>query len=105
MVKLNERKVRWIVQQKLRGRGAGEIAMIQRVSHRRVEQIWQAYKREGVIPKLKKPGRPKKAPLSLQDAALILKAYDEHKVNALTLERILKHNYGKIIPITGSTES
>jgi hypothetical protein len=25
MVKLNERKIRWIIQQKLRGRGAGEI--------------------------------------------------------------------------------
>jgi len=42
MDKLNERKIRWIVQQKLRGREAGEIAMIQRVSHRRVEQIWHA---------------------------------------------------------------
>ncbi len=34
MVKLNERKVRWIVQQKLRGVGSGEIALIQRVSRR-----------------------------------------------------------------------
>ena len=73
MVKLNDRKVRWIVQQKLRGRGAGEIALIQKVSHRRVEQIWQAYRRDGVIPTLKKPGRPKKNPLSPQDVALILK--------------------------------
>jgi len=32
MVKLNERKVRWIIQEKLRGRGAGEIALIQRVT-------------------------------------------------------------------------
>jgi hypothetical protein len=34
MVKLNERKMHWIIQEKLRGRGAGEIALIQRVSHR-----------------------------------------------------------------------
>jgi len=26
MVKLNERKIRWIIQEKLRGRGAGELA-------------------------------------------------------------------------------
>jgi len=34
MVKLNERKIRWIIQQKLRGRGAGEIALIQHVTHK-----------------------------------------------------------------------
>jgi len=98
MAKLNEQKVRWIVQQKLRGRGSGEIALIQRVSRRRVEQIWQAYRRDGVVPALKKPGRPKKEPLSKEDVELILRAYDEFKVNALTLEKVLKHNYGKVIP-------
>jgi len=98
MAKLNDRKIRWIVQQKLRGGGSGEIALIQKVSHRRVEQIWQAYQRNGVIPTLKKPGRPKKKPLSREDAELILKVHDEFRVNALTLERVLKHNYGKAIP-------
>jgi len=29
MVKLNERKIRWIIQQKLGGRGTGEVALIQ----------------------------------------------------------------------------
>ena len=76
MVKLNERKIRWIIQQKLRGRGAGEIALIQRVSHRRIEQIWQTYKHTGAIPTLKKPGRRKGAPVRLHEAALVLKAYD-----------------------------
>jgi len=35
MVKLNERKIRWIIHEKLRGRGTGELALIQRVSRRR----------------------------------------------------------------------
>jgi putative transposase len=98
MARLNEQKIRWIVQQKLRGRGSGEIALIQRVSRRRVEQIWQAYKRDGVITTLKKPGRPRKEPLSAEDVRLILRVHDEFKVNALTLEKVLKHNYGKSIP-------
>jgi hypothetical protein len=72
MAKLDERKVRWIIQEKLRGRGAGELALIQRVSRRRIEQLWQAYKPTGFLPALKKPGRPKKAPMNLRDAALIL---------------------------------
>ena len=94
MVKLSERKIRWIIQQKLGGRGTGEIALIQRVSRRRVEQLWQAYRLTGVLPALKKSGRPKNASISLRDAALILEAYDRLKVNALTLERVLKHTHG-----------
>ena len=98
MVKLNDRKIRWIIQQKLRGRSTGELALIQRVSRRRIEQIWKAYRRDGVIPALKKPGRPRKASISIKDASMILETYDRLKVNALTLESVLKHNYGKHIP-------
>ena len=98
MVKLNERKIRWIIQQKLGGRGTGEIALIQRVSRRRIEQLWQAYRRTGILPTLKKPGRPSKAPISLRDAALILEAYDKLKVNALTLERVLRDTYQVELP-------
>jgi putative transposase len=98
MVKLNDRKIRWIIHEKLRGRGAGELALMQRVSHRRIEQIWQAYKRTGVPPILKTPGRRKGPPVRLHDAALVLKAYDELKVNALTLERVLSDVYGVKLP-------
>lgn len=98
MVKLNERKIRWIIQQKLGGRGTGEIALIQRVSRRRVEQLWQAYRLAGVLPALKKAGRPRNATISLRDAALILETYDRLKVNALTLERALKHSHGVNLP-------
>jgi putative transposase len=98
MVKLNERKIRWIIQQKLGGRGTGEVALIQRVSRRRVEQLWQAYRRTGILPTLKKPGRPSKASVSLRDAAFILEAYDNLKVNALTLERVLKHTHRLNLP-------
>jgi hypothetical protein len=69
MVKLNDRKIRWIIHEKLRGRGAGEIALIQRVTHRRVEQIWRAYKQAGVPPTLKQLGKPKGEPISLREAA------------------------------------
>jgi putative transposase len=98
MVKLNERKIRWIIHEKLRGRGAGELALIQQVTHRRVEQIWQAYKQTGIPPTLKTPGRRKGPPVRLHDAALVLKTYDELKVNALTLERVLRDTYGIKLP-------
>jgi hypothetical protein len=91
MVKLNERKIRWIIHEKLRGRGAGEIALIQQVSHRQVEQIGQAYKQTGIPPAPKTLGKPKGPPVRLHEAALVLKVYDELKVNALTLERAQRH--------------
>jgi len=98
MVKLNDRKIRWIIHEKLRGRGAGELALIQRVSHRRVEQIWQAYKQTGIPPTLKTLGRRKGPPVHLHDAALVLKTYDQLKVNALTLERVLRDTCGIKLP-------
>ena len=98
MVKLSEGKIRWIVQEKLRGRRTGELALIQRVSRRRVEQLWQTYRRTGIVPALKKPGTPRKAATNLRDAATVMKAYDELKVNALTLEYALKQSYGLNLP-------
>jgi putative transposase len=37
MVKLDGRKIRWIVRQKLRGMSTDDIALVQGISHRRVE--------------------------------------------------------------------
>ena len=98
MVKLNDRKIHWIIQQKLRDKSTEELALIQWVSRRRIEQIQKTYRRYGIIPALKKPGRFRKASISIQNASMILKAYDRLKVNALTLKSVLKHNYGKHIP-------
>jgi len=58
MVKLNERRIRWIIHEKMRGRGAGELALIQRVFRRRIEQLWQAYRRDSVIPALESLADP-----------------------------------------------
>jgi transposase len=63
-----------------------------------VEQLWQAYKQTGTIPTLKKPGRPKGELIRLHEAALVLKVYDELKVNALTLERVLRDVYQVKLP-------
>ena len=55
-VKLNDRKVRWLIQEKRKGRGSGELALMQKISRRRVEQLWQAYRLTGAILTLQKPG-------------------------------------------------
>jgi len=96
-VKLNNRKIRWLIQEKLRGRGSGELALIQKVTRRRVEQLWQTYKETRVIPTLKKPGRPRSS-RDLKEATIILEAYDQHKLGAVNLERIINAKLGVHIP-------
>ena len=96
-VKLNNRKIQWLIQEKLRGRGSGELALIQKVTRRRVEQLWQTYRKTGVMPTLKNPGRPRKN-RDLKEASMILEAYDQHKLGAVNLERIINTKHGVHIP-------
>jgi hypothetical protein len=86
MAKLDDRKIRWIIREKSRGMRTGEVALVQRITPRRVRQLWHAYRHEGAIPVLGKPGRPGKESLGPKEVALILEAYDRFRVNALTLE-------------------
>jgi len=97
MVKLNDRKIRWLVQEKLRGRGSGELALIQKVTRRRIEQLWKTYRRTGITPTLKQPGRPRSS-RDLKEAATILEAYDQHRLGAVNLERIINTKQGVHIP-------
>jgi putative transposase len=96
-VKLNDRKIRWLVQEKLKGRGSGELALIQKVTCRRIEQLWQAYRLTGAMPTLKSPGRPRRK-RDLKEATMILEAYDQHRLGAVNLERIINTKHGVHIP-------
>jgi putative transposase len=96
-VKLNNRKIRWLIQEKLRGRGSGELALIQKVTRRRVEQLWQTYRETRAMPTLKKPGRPRSI-RDLKEATTILEAYDRHRLGAVNLERIINVKLGVHIP-------
>jgi putative transposase len=96
-VKLNDRKVRWLIQEKLKGRGSGELALIQKVTRRRVEQLWQAYRLTRTMPTLQKPGRPTKS-RDLKEATVILEAYNQHQLGAVNLENIIKVKLGVHVP-------
>jgi len=43
-MKLSNLKIQWLIQEKRKGRGSGELALIQKLTRRRVEQLWQAYR-------------------------------------------------------------
>jgi putative transposase len=96
-VKLNDHKVRWLIQEKRKGRGSSELALIQKVTRRRVEQLWQAYRLTGTMPTLKTPGRPRRS-IDLKEASMVLEAYREHRLGAVNLENILKTKLGVHVP-------
>ena len=59
-MKLDEKTIKWIIREKEKGTPTRIIAEIEGISTRRVNQIYRQYKDTGEIPKLRKPGRPKK---------------------------------------------
>ena len=96
-MKLSNLKIRWLIQEKRKGRGSGELALIQKVTRRRVEQLWQVYRLTGALPTLKKPGRPKRSS-DLKEAAIILETYQQHQLGAVNLENIIKVKLGVHVP-------
>lgn len=96
-MKLNNRKIQWLIHEKQKGRGSGELALIQKVTRRRVEQLWQAYRLTETMPTIKKPGRPTKT-RDLKEATVILEAYQEHRLGAVNLENIINVKHGVHIP-------
>ncbi len=93
MVKLNPAKVRWIVRQKERGElNTTQIAKIQLVTPRRVNQLWREYRHTGEMPVLKESGRPREAITASQIAA-VLEANSKYRLGACLLESILKTGF------------
>jgi putative transposase len=96
-MKLDPVKVEWIVRQKEKGIRNATIAESMKVSVRRVQELWSAYRTTGILPELKRPGRSRTDP-SDEEASLVAKAYAEYRRGALVLERVIEVIYGKRIP-------
>jgi putative transposase len=80
-----------------RGNPSSSIAAVQRVSQRRVQQLYKQYKDTGEIPVLQNCGR-KKQELTANEESIILDVHEEYKVNALALERVIDRYYEVHIP-------
>src|SRR5450759_386399 len=93
VVKLNGKKIRWIIAQKLRGESTSTIAEIQGISARRVQQIYKEYVETGQLPQVGNSlGRPKKQ-LSSDDKMIIDQTYSDYKFGACYLEIIIGSKY------------
>jgi transposase len=96
-MKLNRKKIRWIISQKLKGDSSSTIAEIQGISARRVQQIYKEYVKTGQFPQVGNSfGRPKK-PLSTDDKKIIDQAYSDYKFGACYLEILIGSKYKRKI--------
>lgn len=92
MPKLTNAKITWIVRSKARGKSSGLIAMAQRVTSRRVNQLYQAFKSTGRIPMLNPDRRPRKE-LNDAEMRIIKDAYDKTRLSACLLKHYIKYHY------------
>ena len=98
MIKLNKRKIEWIIRWKGRGKSNKELAISQKITPRWVRHLCSEYRKTGILPEPKNPGRPKKKPISEAEIELILDTHNEHKCNALALEKVIDRKHKIHIP-------
>jgi len=85
-MKLDQRKIHWIIRQKQKGVTTKQIALDMKISRRRVQQIWKSYaesKQEPVIGE--NMGRPRK-PFDEREAQVVGEGYRLYRFGARMLE-------------------
>jgi len=88
---LTDDQIKWIVKQKIEGKLKNEeIAAVQGISVRRVQQIYSLYKKNESLPVLKLEGIKQ----ALPKKKVIIEAYGQFKSCASYLEHIIKQKYG-----------
>jgi putative transposase len=98
MVKLTDKKIRWIIKQVIvEGQNTDVISKIQGISRRRVQQLAKHYKETGKYPILIMERRPKTF-LSEEQKQIIDKAFNESFLGAHLLRHYIKQQYEMTIP-------
>jgi putative transposase len=89
-MKLDQRKVHWIIRQKLKGVGTKQIALDMKITRRRVQQIWKSYEEEKQELAIgKNMGRPRK-PFDEREAQVVGEAYKRYRFGARMLEVVVR---------------
>jgi putative transposase len=96
-MKLTKKKIKWIIRQKELDESSGVIAKIQRITRRRVDQLWKQYRETGAIPIIGETmGRPKK-PIRVEESTVIDEAYRRFRYGARLLEKLIRKVYALAI--------
>jgi len=97
MKKLNNKKIKYIVNRLDMGEETIKFATIYKVTQRRIQQLYDQYERTGNIPVLKPPGRKKKE-ITKETIDLILKEHKSQLSGALILEKTILSKHRLRIP-------
>lgn len=98
MTKLNEKKIKWIVDQVVKeGEETSSVANIQGISQRRVQQLVAYFRKHGEYPKLQSNRRPK-THLTEEEKEIIKEAYENSFLGARLLRHHIKRYYRVNIP-------
>jgi len=88
--RLEKRQIDHIIRECRKGRRTSYVAEEMRISQRRVQQIWAAYRATGRPPEPQRPGRPGIRPTGEQTAA-VLAAHDSMPAGVARTARYLRH--------------
>jgi putative transposase len=91
-VKLDSDRIAWIVKMKEQGAKNAEIASVQKVSVRRVQQLYSRYRKDHQLPVLGRAGRPSK-PITGDEIRLVREAYSKYRANAWYLSKYINKTY------------
>ena len=97
VVKLTEKKIRYIIRAKTRGDSTKTIAEDMKLSQSSVKRVWMHWTKTKMQLNIKKFGRKKKT-LDEESEKLILEVNKEQNLGARRLEKIIEFQYGKHIP-------
>ena len=97
VVKLTEKKIRYIIRAKTRGDSTKRIAEDMKLSQSSVKRVWMHWTKTKMLLNIKKFGRKKKT-LDEESEKLILEVNKEQNLGARRLEKIIEFQYGKHIP-------
>ena len=97
VVKLTDRKIRYIIRAKINGDSTNIIAQDKKLSPSTVKRVWMYWTKTKMRLNIKKFGRKKKT-LDEESVKLILEVHKEQNLGARRLEKIIEFTYGKHIP-------
>ena len=92
-MKLNRKKIRYIIRRKEEGESSRVLATRMKISKRRVNQIWREYRVTGKEPIIgQNMGRPS-IPLSMEEENVVKEAYLKYRFGARMLEPIIRKEW------------
>jgi putative transposase len=98
MVKLTNKKIKWCIDQVIKGKKSTKsVANLNKVSQRRIQQLVKLYKDTGDYPHLNMNRRPRTS-LSEEEKKIIEKAYRESQLGARLLRHHIQRYYNVSLP-------